>query len=144
MRVVLDTNILLSALISPTGTPARLLTAWLDDRFTLVSHAIQLDELRQVTRREKIRGLIRSAEAGRLVNQISLVAEMAEALAPIDRSPDPGDNFLLALCEAAKADWLVTGDKRGLLALKRHGSARIGTAAALAKELGLTEQTRGS
>ena len=35
----------------------------------------------------------------------------------MERSPDPTDDFLLALSEAGKADYLVTGDKSGLLAL---------------------------
>ena len=41
------------------------------------------------------------------------------------RSPDPTDDFLLALCEAGNADYLVTGDKSGLLALDRHKATRI-------------------
>ncbi|MEH3102180.1 putative toxin-antitoxin system toxin component, PIN family [Sphingomonas adhaesiva] len=138
MRVILDTNILLSGIISPRGLPASLLEAWLDRRFTLVSHALQLDEVRDVSRREKIRALVRPAEIGRLVNQIALVAEMPDALPHLRRSPDPRDDFLLALCEAGAVDRLVTGDKADLLALDRHGPARIVTAAMLARELGIT------
>lgn len=137
MRVILDTNIFVSALISTSGPPARLVDAWADGSFILVSHAIQLAELREVTRRDKVRALIRAATAGRLVNQIGLLAEMPEALPPIERSPDPRDDFLLALCEAGGADWLATGDKADLLALERHGGTRIVTAARLAAELGL-------
>jgi predicted nucleic acid-binding protein len=43
----------------------------------------------------------------------------------VKRSPDPTDDFLLALSEAGKADYLVTGDKSGLLALARHQTTRI-------------------
>lgn len=44
---------------------------------------------------------------------------------------DPDDAWLLALAEAAGADWLVTGDRRsGLLARGHVGRARIATAAA--------------
>jgi len=137
VRVILDTNILLRGLISPSGTPARLVEAWLDRRFTLISHPLQLDELREVSRRDKIRRLIRAAEAGRLVNQIALVAEMPVDLPAVERSNDPHDDFLLALCEAGAADWLVTGDKVDLLSLGRHGATRIGRAAALVEELRL-------
>ena len=137
MRVVVDTNIFVSALISEAGAPARLLKAWIGRRFVLVSHARQLDELRNVTRRPKIRALIRPALAGRMVNEIILRAEMPDALPPIERSRDPLDDFLLALCEAGRADRLVTGDKADLLSLERHGRARICTAAALAAELGM-------
>ncbi len=137
MRVILDTNILLSGLISPSGIPARLIDAWLDRKFTLISHAIQLDELREVTRRDKIRALVRPFEAGRLVNQIAVIADMPERLPPVERSRDPRDDFLLALCEAGKADWLVTGDKDDLLALMRHAETAIVTAAHFAREQGI-------
>ena len=137
MRVILDTNILLSGLISPAGIPARLIDAWLDRKFTLVSHALQLDELREVTRRDKIRALVRPFEAGRLVNQIAAIADMPERLPPVERSRDPRDDFLLALCEAGKVDWLVTGDKDDLLALVRHAETAIVTAALFAREQGI-------
>lgn len=133
MRVVLDSNILISGLISPGGVPARLLDAWLDGRFTLISHGLQLDELRDVTRRPKIRALIRPAEAGRLVNLIAALAEMPARLPPVERSRDPRDDFLLALCEAAHVEWLVTGDKDDLLVLDRHHETRIVTATAFSE-----------
>ncbi len=137
MRIILDTNILLSGLIAPGGVPARLIDAWLDGRFTLVSHSLQLDEFRAVSRRDKIRALVRSSEAGRPVNQIAALADMPERLPPVERSRDPRDDFLLALCEAGAADRLVTGDKNDLLVLQRHGAATIVTAAAFATELGI-------
>lgn len=136
MRVVLDTNVLLSALISPTGPPGVLVAAWLDGRFVLISHARQLDELRDVTRREKLRRVIRPAQAGRLMNEIVRLADIPVRLPPVKRSPDPRDDYLLALCEAGRIDRLVTGDKADLLALERHGAARIVTAAELAREIG--------
>lgn len=137
MRFILDTNILLSGLISGGGIPARLIEAWLDRRFLLVSHALQIEEIRDVSRRDKIRGLLRPAEVGRLVNQIMLVAEMPAPLPHVRRSPDPRDDFLLALSEVGRADWLVTGNKDDLLALERHQATRIVTAAALAEQLGI-------
>ena len=51
------------------------------------------------------------------------------------RSPDPDDDFLLATAQAARAGYLVTGDKSGLLSLKKHGTTRILTARALLKLL---------
>ena len=137
MPVILDTNILLSGLLSPSGIPARLVDAWLDRRFVLVSHSIQLDEFRAVSRRDKIRTLVRPSEAGRLVNQIAALAEMPSRLPQVQRSRDPRDDFLLALCEAASADRLVTGDKDDLLALRQHGATRILTAATFAMEIDL-------
>src|SRR3546814_6271319 len=90
---------------------------------------------RSVSRRDKIRKLIRPSEAGRLINQIAAVAEMPKRLPAIQRSRDPRDDFLLGLCEAGRADWLVTGDKADLLALDRHGAAQIVTASTFAGRL---------
>src|SRR3546814_18502196 len=97
--------------------------------YTSLFRSLQLDELREVSRREKIRSLIRPSEAGRLINQISAVAQIPVALPNVARSPDPRADFLLGLCEAATADWLVTGDKDDLLSLTRHAGAGIVTAA---------------
>lgn len=135
MRVILDTNILLSGLISPAGLPARLIEAWLDRRFTLVSHSRQLAEIREVSRRDKIRSLVAPMLIGRIVNQIARLADMPEKLPRVERSSDPRDDFLLALAEAGAADWLVTGDKDDLLALERHGATRIVAARVFAEQL---------
>lgn len=134
MRVILDTNILLSGLISPAGIPARLIDAWLTGKFTLVSHQLQLDELRTVTRRDRVRVLIRPFEAGRLVNQIAVIADIPRRLPRVERSRDPHDDFLLALCEAGKADWLVTRDKGDLLVLASHAETVIVSATHFAQE----------
>src|SRR3546814_12934163 len=87
-----------------------------------------MEEIRDVARRDKRRALVRPAEVGRLVNQIGLVADIPADLPHVRRSPDPRDDFLLGLCEAGRADWLITGNKDDLLALERHGSSRIVTA----------------
>lgn len=57
------------------------------------------------------------------MNKVSKLAEEISPLPRVKRSPDPGDDFLLALCEAGKADYLVTGDKSGLLSLDRQKHA---------------------
>jgi predicted nucleic acid-binding protein len=46
MRVVLDTNIIVSALIAPARKPAAIIDAWLDGKFTLLTGAAHVDELR--------------------------------------------------------------------------------------------------
>jgi hypothetical protein len=60
-----------------------------------------------------------------LVNQIKRLAEDVGPLPRVQRSPDPNDDFLLAMSEAGEADYLVTGDKSGLLSLHRHKTTRI-------------------
>lgn len=127
MRVVLDTNVLLSALFSRQSTAANVVNAWRRGAFDLLTCELQLQEIREVTRRPNIRALIRPALAGELVNQLQSMAKWIDTLPPVSRSPDPFDNFLLSLAQAGQADVLVSGDKRGVLALKSHGACQITT-----------------
>ena len=128
MRFILDTNILIAALITRGTPPDHLYEAWRDGRFTLITSELQIEEIRRVTRREGIRFRIHPAEAGRLVNDLRRLATLIERLPTIDVSPDPYDNFLLAMAQAGQADVLVTGDKRDLLALSCHQGTHILTA----------------
>lgn len=64
MRVVLDTNILVSALISPGGYPDAIYRAWADGRFTLLSCAEHLDELQSTLQKPRIAGRIQPHKAG--------------------------------------------------------------------------------
>ena len=74
MRVVLDTNVLISALLVELSPPAQLITHWRQGRFTLLTAALQLDELIRVTRYPKIRTRLKPALAGRLINDLREVA----------------------------------------------------------------------
>jgi uncharacterized protein len=129
MKVVLDTNILISALISKTAAPHHIYQAWRDKRLIVLSCAEQLVEVREVTRRVAVALRIKPAEAGRLVNSLRDLALVVDDLPAVKRSPDPKDDFILALADAGAARYVVTGDKSGLLALREHGGADIVTAA---------------
>lgn len=136
MQLVIDTNIIVSALLLPQSVPGRLMAAWRHGAFALVSAEIQLEEIAQVTRCPHIQARIQRAAAGQIVNAIRALAVMVPTLPRVDRSPDPKDNFLLALAEAGNADLLVSGDKRDVLALKRHEGTRIVTAREALQALG--------
>ncbi|HVX91194.1 MAG TPA: putative toxin-antitoxin system toxin component, PIN family, partial [Candidatus Paceibacterota bacterium] len=127
MRVIVDTNILLSALINPHGLPAQLIDAWRGARFQLVTSQDQLLELGEVARRPALRKYIVPAHVGRFINDLRELAEVIVRLPHVDRSRDPADNFLLAMAQASNAEYLVSGDKRDVLALKSHGSTHIVT-----------------
>ncbi len=131
MRVVLDTNILLSALMTRATPPDRLYEEWRHGRFDLVSTGRQIDELREVVRRPFFQARLKANEIGRMVNDIRRLAVMCETLPTVERSLDPADDYLLALCEASRADYLVTGDKSHLLALDHHHGTRIVSARSL-------------
>lgn len=125
MRVVLDTNVLIAALMTKDTPPDRVYQAWRAGEFTLLSCHYQLEEIRRVTRREGVKFRIQPMAAGRMVNDLRNLAVLVEPLPAVDVSPDPYDNYLLAMAAAGDADYLVTGDKRDLLALKKYGRARI-------------------
>jgi putative PIN family toxin of toxin-antitoxin system len=105
MRVVLDTPVLVAALITPHHPPDRVFQAWLAGAFTLVTSIEQLEEFRRVTRYPRLRPLIEPAAAGTMLNTLAAVAVVLKKLPAVDRSPDPGDNFVLAMAEAGEADY---------------------------------------
>jgi putative PIN family toxin of toxin-antitoxin system len=128
MRVVLDINILVSALIAPAGKPAAIYNAWEQGKFTLLTCPEHLEELRATLQKPRVADLIKPFKAGRLVNQIKKLAEDVGQLPHVERSPDPGDDFLLAMAKVGRADYLVTGDKSGLLTLASYKATQIITA----------------
>ena len=135
MRVVLDTNILIAALLTRGTPPDSLYEAWRDGHFELASCERQLEEINRVSRRPYFKERFAPGVAGRMVNDIRALARLIDPLPRVTRSPDPDDDFLLATAQAARAGYLVTGDKSGLLSLTKHGITRIVTARALLKLL---------
>ena len=84
-----------------------------------------------------MRAHIQRATSGKIVNAIRGFAVMIPKLPHVERSSHPKDNFLLALSEAGNADLLVSGDKRDVLALRRHIATRIVTAREALDVLGI-------
>jgi hypothetical protein len=80
-----------------------------------------------MTRYPKVQRYIRPTEAGTMHNELRELAVYIEVNETADVSPDPADNFLFAMAKASQADYLVTGDKEGVLALSRHGKTQIVT-----------------
>jgi putative PIN family toxin of toxin-antitoxin system len=124
VKLVIDTNVLISAMLNPSAPPSQLVAAWRAKAFTLLSTDLQLTELSRVTRYPKIKERLKPAIAGELVNDVRALAVFAEPL-PASASQDPYDNFLLGLADAGKAQLLVTGDKRDLLSLGAYKGIRI-------------------
>jgi probable toxin-antitoxin system toxin component, PIN family len=128
MRVILDTNVLIAALMTQNGSPHQLFEAFLADRFTLITGTMQIEEFSRVTRYPAIRTRIHPAQAGRMLNAIRALAINIENLPVKSVSRDPHDDYLFAMAHAGEADYLVTGDKADVLALLRHGKTQIVTA----------------
>lgn len=122
MRVILDTNLLLAALISPHGSPDRIYRAWRAARFELLTSAAQLDEMRRVSRYPKLKAILPAHRIGTLVNNMhsAIVLETLPTLPEEIEVDDPNDTFLLATALAGNADYLVTGDRRAGLLRRGH------------------------
>jgi putative PIN family toxin of toxin-antitoxin system len=137
MRIVLDTNVLVSAVMSRSGATDLLYSAWKNRRYELVTSNEQLEEFRRVTRYPKVRNLLEPGAAGTMHNHLRASEIVWGKLPTITRSQDPVDNFLLAMAEAGGADYLVTGDQRDVLSLKKHGSTHIVNAADMLRVMGV-------
>lgn len=119
MRVVLDTNILFSALISPYGAPDAIYRAWRSARFEVVTSRAQLDEIRRARHYPKLQAILQSAKVGAMINNLQR-AMVLERLTIEIEADDPDNNFLLAMALAGNADYLVTGDRRAVLLRRGH------------------------
>jgi uncharacterized protein len=109
-RAVLDPNVLISALLAPSGSPALLVARWLAGDFELIVSEKLLAELRRALTYPKLRSRITENEATAFVDLLGRAATHAKDPPATPRgSRDAGDDYLLALAEAVAAV-LVTGD----------------------------------
>lgn len=110
MKIVLDTNVLVSAVLSPSGTPAEILSLVINEEVILCYDDRVLNEYRGVLGRERfgfdgeaVSALVSFLEqAGERVNATPLSLEL----------PDPDDRVFFEVLESSRADYLVTGNTR--------------------------------
>ena len=136
MRAVLDTSVLISALISDRSYPYRAFNLWLDKAFELVTSEYQIEEIKMVSRYDRVAPMLRTHQPGWLVNRLRKRATVMHELPEVDASPDPKDNPILATAIAGQAFYLVSGDKGDLLALGRVQGVQIVTARAFVETIG--------
>lgn len=109
-RAVLDPGVLIAALISPRGVPAKLIALWLEGAFELVASPKLLEELRTVLLRAKFRRYTTEAEARSYVEVFERLAVVVRDPQAVPRvSKDRKDDYLVALAVASSAT-LVSGD----------------------------------
>jgi len=116
LRVVLDTNVLVSGLAYPGSVPGRIVGVWRQGGLDVVLSRYILDEMvRVLPRLSRIH--LSSSEIRDLADSLIFLADIVEPDAEQDSSlRDPADQQVLATLRASKADYLITGDK-DLLAL---------------------------
>jgi putative PIN family toxin of toxin-antitoxin system len=125
MRIVLDSNIIVTGLLSTKGPPGFLLRAWVEEKFILITSQTQLAELRRVMQYKHLRARINPTLASDLFNSIDSLAVVLPSLREVNLSLDPDDNIILATAVDGLADLIVSGDKRHMLSLQRIGDIPI-------------------
>lgn len=126
-KIVLDTNILISAFGWP-GKPRKIFRKVLDQKYILVESKETLTELRKVLDYPKF-----GFDSERKIRFLALVTAVAELVGVKPEfdviKADPSDNKFLDLAVAAKADYIVSGDRHHLLQLKEFREIKIVTPA---------------
>ena len=125
LRVVLDTNVLLSGIAYPASVPGKILAAWRHGSVEVLLSAYILDELRRVLPRLAHRHGLTSAENDDLVDALSIQAEVIDPLPGTDldlrdANDQPVLATLLAAIDTSGADYLITGDKDLLALAERY------------------------
>jgi putative PIN family toxin of toxin-antitoxin system len=134
MRVVLDTNVPISALIA-AGSPYRIYQAWLDGAFELITSAALLGELEVVITRPHVAERIETPNfrGSEFIGEFRKRGLVVTPGQQVDRiTIDPPDNRVLEAAVEGRADYIVTGDRQ-LLDLKQHESPEIVTPAPVSR-----------
>lgn len=125
LRVVLDTNVLVSGIAYPASVPGKIMAAWHHGSVEVLLSTYILDELRRVLPRLTQRHGLTLAEIDDLVDALSILAEVIEPLPGVDpnlrdRADQPVPDTLLAALVSSGADYLITGDKNLLALTERY------------------------
>jgi putative PIN family toxin of toxin-antitoxin system len=122
MIVLLDTNVIISALLSPEGNPAKIVQLWEADEFELATSPILLQEIERALTYERVRTRLKLSEneLKTFLRKFRTSTVNVEPPATLDLiKKDPADNRVLECALAARAAYLVTGDEH-LLELKEY------------------------
>lgn len=125
LRVVLDTNVLLSGVAYPASVPGKILAAWRHGSVEVLLSAYILDELRRVLPRLAHRHGLTLSEIDDLVDVLSIQADVIEPLPGVepelrDVDDQPVLGTLLAALKTSGVDYLITGDKDLLAMAERY------------------------
>jgi len=111
VRAVLDVNVFISALLAPTGAPARLFMRWLAGDFELIVSERLFSELARALAYPKVRPRVSREEARALIDLLRATATISlDAKKPARISRDHADDYLLSLA-VSSSSVLVSGDR---------------------------------
>jgi len=118
MRIVLDTNVLLSGLMTPKGTRGKIVAGWHGAHFDLVLSEPMLEEIRRDLAYPKTYARLGWGE--REIARFLLLRLKAGWWICATVPQDAGDNSVLATLLASRAEWLVSGDQDLLVLADRY------------------------
>lgn len=139
-RIVIDTNILVSAILTPEGNPAKILKLVLEGKLNLIISPAILEETRQVFNYPKLAKLMEKNNITRqevygFLDKMSRVALITPGKLEINAIPeDPADNKIIACALEGDADFIISGDHH-LTDLKIFQGIKIVGPAAFLKSL---------
>ena len=110
LRLVIDTNIVVSAVLKPDGLQRTVLLLAITKPATLYVSAPILEEYREVLARPELK--IRKGPRQQLFQLIKAHSRLVTPARALQVTPDPDDNRFLECADAARADYLVTGNQR--------------------------------
>ena len=142
-RLVLDTNVVVAGLLW-SGPPRRLLEAAIAGEVELFSSAVLLDELAHTLGYSKFAARIEAfgtSIAALVAQYTALVSLVAPASVPRVVAKDADDDHVIAAAVAARAELIVTGDRRHLLPIGSHQGIAIVTAREVVDRLGARSKT---
>jgi len=128
LRVVLDTNVFVSGLLSKTGLPAKILDAWRAGQYLLIASPPSVAEIKRVLQAARIREKYFITDGD--IEQLIILLEKEALIVPgytdvKDAIPDdPSDEMFLACAVDAAADFIVSGD-RHLLEISEYKGISI-------------------
>ncbi len=127
LRIVLDTNIYVSAILRPDGTQAKLIKFAMEDKFKLVFSVLIFQEIQDVLKRLRIKKYltVTQNEIERFFYNIyinCIFVKLSRIIRAVKNDPD--DDIIVSTAVKGDADYIISGDKH-LLELKKFRGIKI-------------------
>lgn len=128
MRIVIDTGIFVSALITKGTPPDILYSSWREGLIEVITSHEQLAEIKRVFGYPKLQKYVKREEVTILMHTLYESADIVVSIPDVNISKDPDDNKIIATAIAGNARLLVSGDKADILSLRSYKDIEFVTA----------------
>lgn len=125
MRIVIDANVVISFLLTRGETVSSIFDAWEKEIFNVLIDVEVVTELEEVIRRFVRKELVDPFDAEAMIRRLHQNTVRVRTKSLVEVSKDDKDNRYLACAKDGDADYLVTGDAKHLLPLKKFGKTKI-------------------